>query len=151
MASFRYSLYGLVFVNLGSLSPIPRFLNSHLKSRYVCLPFIIARLDDREKMIVQTGGDRSGDCFETTSSSHSGRSYGFMRKAHRSYPLARTHAEKVRREQPERPTPLSTLYFCHFENKRERRDQTGTRDLTRSSVRKDIRHLPTRGGTNEVI
>lgn len=125
VASFRYSLYGLVFVSVGSLSPISRFLNSHLKSRYVCLPFIIARLDDREKMIVQTGGER----FETTSS-HSGGSYGFMRKAHRSYPLARTHAEKVRREQSERPTPLSTLYFCHFENKRERRGQEArTRDL----------------------
>lgn len=45
--------------------------------------------------------------------------------------------EKVRREQSERPTPLSTLYFCHFENKRERRDQVGTRDLyAQSRVRK---------------
>jgi len=64
----------------------------------MCLPFIIVRLDNRKKMIVQTEGNRLDDCFETTSS-HSGRSYGFMYKAHRSYPLAWTHDEKVRREQ----------------------------------------------------
>jgi len=60
MASFYYSSCGLIFVGFGS--PISRLSSSHLKSRYVYLPFIIARLDDREKMIVQTGDDRSGDC-----------------------------------------------------------------------------------------
>jgi len=143
--------YGLIFVGFGS--PISRLSSSHLKSRYVYLPFIIARLDDREKMIVQTRDDRSGDCrFQSDILPlRQILRIGFMRKAHRSYPLAWVHDEKVRREQSERPTPLSTLYFCHFENKRERRDRVGTGDPYVIPCQKDIRHLPTRGGTNEVI
>lgn len=144
MASFRYGFHGLMFVSFGFY--ISRFLNSHLKSRYVCLPFIIARLDDREKMIVQTGGDR----FETILPTPADPMDSCVRPI-APIPSHGPTDEKVRREQSERPTPLSTLYFCHFENKRGRRDQVGTRDLYAVPCQKDIQHLSTRGGTNEVI
>lgn len=58
------------------------------------------------------------------------------------------HEEEVRRERLERMAHALKyfVYFCHFENERKR---VGGPYVV--PCQEDIQHLPTRGGTNEVI
>lgn len=106
-----------------------RLARPHLKSRYLCLPFIIVRFEDRGKMITCVEGVRGANCLESDffrRAENARSSLDLWHGTHRSLASLPSSSRldrdprrrKVRRERPRTvPRPyLSTLYFCHFEN-----------------------------------
>jgi len=114
---------------------------SHLKSRYMCLPFIIAHLHGSGKMITQSKAVAIHRVVPSWTPL-TGGSYGSTRKTHRSDRTMKRSGVN------ERPTPLSTLCISAILKTRERKGVGGPYGVP---CQEDVRHLPTRGGTDEVI